>query len=103
MSQDTLPSPFPIRFLTKYYYRYCSTSDVYGTAVSAAVTIVFSNTVRAECSDRPTPYDTKLCPATVYDQSDDENHYNHCASVSHKASGDQHRGRLINQDGQFWQ
>ena len=38
---------------------------LYGTAVSAAVTIVFSNTVRSECSDRPKPYDTTQCPATL--------------------------------------
>ena len=55
MSQDTLPSPLAIGCLTKYYYSYCTTSDVHGTPVSTtvnttidtAVTIVFSNTVRA--------------------------------------------------------
>ena len=59
MSQDTLPSPLPIAFLSKCYYSYCATSDVYttpvsitvNTAVSTTVTIVFSNTVRTERSE----------------------------------------------------
>ena len=38
---------------------------MYGTPVSAAVSIAFSNTVRAERSDRPTPYDTNKCPVTA--------------------------------------
>ena len=37
LSQDTLPSPLPIGSLTKYYYSYCTTSDVYGTPVSTSV------------------------------------------------------------------
>ena len=45
------------------------TSDAYGTpmstTVSAVVTIVFSNTIRAERSERPTPYDTNKCPADM--------------------------------------
>ena len=49
LSQDTLPSLFsPIASLTKYYYSglvpRCSTSDVYGNAVSAVVSIAFSKT-----------------------------------------------------------
>ena len=36
VSQDTLPSPLPIGCLTKYYYSYCTTSDVYGTPVSTS-------------------------------------------------------------------
>ena len=75
VSQDTLSSLFPIASLSKYYYSgivtRCSTSDVYGTgvdttvdaAVSTVVRIVF-NTVRAERSETPTPYDTSKCPAT---------------------------------------
>ena len=30
VSQDTLSSLFPIASLSKYYYRHCATSDVYG-------------------------------------------------------------------------
>ena len=63
---QVLPSPhrFPsTRVLIQHYYRQCSTGALYGTAVSAAVSIVFSNTVRAERSDRPKPYDTNMCPA----------------------------------------
>jgi len=37
MSQDTLPSPFPISSLSKYYYSYCTTSDVYCTPVCTTV------------------------------------------------------------------
>ena len=69
--QDTLPSPFPVASPSKYYYDYysglvtrCSRSDVYGTPLSTAVSIAFSNTVRAERSERPTPCDTNKCPAT---------------------------------------
>ena len=55
LSQDTLPSPLAIGSLSQYYYSHCSTSDVYGTPVSTTihtvVTIVFSNTVRAERSE----------------------------------------------------
>ena len=55
LSQDTLSSLFPITSLSKYYYRYWTTSDVYNTPVSTTVdtvaTIVFSNTVRAERSE----------------------------------------------------
>ena len=55
VSQDTLPSPLAIRVLTKHYYSYCTTSDVYTTPVSTtvntAVRIVFSNTVRAKRSE----------------------------------------------------
>ena len=57
VSQDTLPSPFPIASLSKYDYSglvpRCSTSDVHSTPVSTAVSIVFSKTVRSERSDRP--------------------------------------------------
>ena len=31
LSQDTLPSPFPIASLSKYYYSGLVTSDVYGS------------------------------------------------------------------------
>ena len=55
VSQDTLPSPLPIASLSKCYYTYCTTSDVYTTPVSTtidtAVSIVFSNTVRTERSE----------------------------------------------------
>ena len=55
LSQDTLPSPLAIGSLTKYYYSYCTTSNVYTTPVSTSVntviTIAFSNTVRAERSE----------------------------------------------------
>ena len=55
LSQDTLSSLFPIASLSKHYYSGLVTSDVYGTPVSTtlstAVTIVFSNTVRAERSE----------------------------------------------------
>ena len=55
MSQDTLPSLLAIGSLTKYYYSYCTTSDVYTTPVSTSgntvITIAFSNTVRAERSE----------------------------------------------------
>ena len=70
MSQDTLPSPLAIGCLTKYYYSHCATSDVYGTpvttTVNTAVTIAFSNTVRAERSEdrhRVTP--TGVCSALL--------------------------------------
>jgi len=32
LSQDTLPSPLPIASLSKCYYSYCTTSDVYYTS-----------------------------------------------------------------------
>ena len=65
---QSLPYCFSVHVLIHHYYRYGPTSDVYGTAVSAAVTIVFSNAVRTERSDRPTPYDTNKCPATAHDR-----------------------------------
>ena len=34
LSQDILSSLFPIASLSKYYYRYWTTSDVYGTPVN---------------------------------------------------------------------
>ena len=39
LSQDTLPSPLPIASLSKHYYSYCTTSDVYGTPVSVTTTV----------------------------------------------------------------
>ena len=52
------PSLFPIASLSKYYYSGLVTSDGYGTPdyseYCILVSIVFSNTVRAERSDRPT-------------------------------------------------
>ena len=67
LSQDTLSSLFPVASLSKYYYRYCTTPDVHGTpvstTVSTVVTIVFSNTVRAERSDRA----NRMTPIGVLD------------------------------------
>ena len=37
VSQDTSPSPLPIASLSKCYYSYCTTSDVYTTPVSTTV------------------------------------------------------------------
>ena len=66
LSQDTLPSLFPIPFLAKYYYYYrcgciigvllgygmTAVSTTVSTVVSTVVTIVFSNTVRADAQQR---------------------------------------------------
>ena len=53
------PSLFHIASLSQYYYSGLVTSDVCGTPVSTTVSIIFSNTVRSERNDRPTPYATK--------------------------------------------
>ena len=61
MSQDTLlPSLFPIASLSKYDFRQCSTADVYGTPVSAAVSIVFSH-VAVSCDSVPTRQLSRRC------------------------------------------
>ena len=77
---QSFPYRFPVQVL--YYYKHCTTSDVYGTAtvtavsttVSAVLTIVFSNAVRSERRERPTPYDTYKCPATTSGQPAHRHH-----------------------------